>query len=115
MAYEEAVIMGSSAFLFIIFYLSTKISGKMTILRKETLNVEIFQPFFLIFGIVYSLFHLDLMIRIATANAATEIAEVIEIVYAGVSWIVLPLFVFYFIISFIYNLIRSGDKQGLQA
>lgn len=109
MGYEDAIMFGSSAFLFIIFYLSTKISAKVPIqiLNRPTVAVEILQPFFIIFGWVYSLFHLSLMLEIATISEQATLYDILIPAYQGIAWIVLPFFVFYFIVSFVYNLLSS--------
>ena len=115
MAYEDAIMIGSSVFLFLVFYISTKISKGITILGREPLTIEIFQPFFFILGLVYSMFHLELMITMADTNTQPVLAGLIRIMYGGIATIVLPLMVFWFVISFIYNLFKArqeGKESG---
>jgi hypothetical protein len=113
MAYEEAIVIGSSAFLFVIFYLSTKLTGSIPIklVGKPTIAIEILQPMLLIFGFAYSLFHLDFMLKIASNNGQTEIVNALGSAWLGAGFM-LTFFVFYFIISFVYNVFLSASKRG---
>lgn len=110
MAYEDAIMLGSSFFLILLFYLSTKLTAGIKLMGRQTITVEIFQPVFIILGWVYTLFHFNIMIQIADANSATEIAGLLRAFYPGLT-LMLTFFILYFIISFIYNLALSMNKR----
>lgn len=108
-----AVIIGSSILLFVLFFISGKISGSVPIklAGKPTIAIEVLQPFFLVLAFIYSLFHVALMIDMARANTLITIANMLGLVYTALGF-VLTFLVFYFFISFIYNLLIAPLKKG---
>jgi hypothetical protein len=111
---QEAIMIGFSAVTFMLFYLSTKVSGSLKILGKKTISVEILQPLFTMLGMYFllsSLATMQLLAEDATLTAISSNLATAYIVILYVTWFL----VFYFLISFIYNLFsafnpKSGSK-----
>lgn len=110
MAYEEAITIGFSLITFCIFYLSTKFSGSIKILGKKPMEIEIFQPMFLVLGLLFLAFNIEIMVLLADANTQPVIAGLLRVCYGAIMWPVIPLILLYFVISFVYNLFSSFKR-----
>lgn len=112
MGYEEAITIGLGICSFIWIYLSTKISGGTTIvIRNKEMNLEIFQPLFIIMGLFFMAFNLNVMMTLATNNSQTAIHDTVRIGYIAIIYPLIPFMIFYFVVSFLYNFFRNVKEN----